>query len=609
MKTPNLEVLRGLLVSVHKDCVARVNPEILRSRAYRRDRKYLASANLTELLVELPTIGKAFDRSLCKGEEKTFSYANCGLPHPVPENRFSYFLDGVARGEAECVRAFRQVHLLYAKLECESDPTDAINAFVDRQSSLPESLARTPCLRIARDLVGRILSNLNWEEIIPRHGPGATSTGEKPWEKFTFKRIYRDMQDYYPADRYFFLDWDHLSDRYDEDGLFSIATRKDGKQRKVRFTELDSSHCTLVAVPKDFRGPRIIAMEALEKQWIQQGQRRALVRRLEQHGLTRGYVNFTDQSVNRRLALESSSSEEFSTLDLKDASDRVSLALCSALIEPPSIDYLKASRSVAVKTPSGDLVQLRSFSPMGSGICFPLESLIFYALSLSAVHLARKPKTLFPSYKDWKRDLGLVYVYGDDLIVRSDFASEVIEQLESVGLVVNKDKCCCTGRFRESCGCDAYAGQDVTPVRIKHLPDRLLQSSYPSSVSYLNRFRHDRMMNSFDYLLEVFEKEFHTVPFLTCHDDPCGIFTTSFTEAVDWNNSHFRTRNNKRLQRVEWRVTEVSPVVRTLANDGWSQFLRVMTAFPYGIPSDWSMDDDEWSLPRALHYNQRWRTL
>lgn len=596
LKTTILEALRNLIVSVHKDLVTAVDPGILRSRAYQRDRRYLATASELELLQELPKVGKAFDRSLCAAQEKDFSRADCGLQSPVPESRFKYFLDGVHAGSTECIRAFRQIHLLYAKYECSVAADDAILAFIARQQELPESLPRTPLIIVARDLISEILKDLDWSDIIPRHGPGAVATGEKPWEKMDFKRIYLDQDGLYPVDQYFFMNVHHLSEKLGSEGLES-------------FTVLPESHCTLVAVPKDFRGPRIIAMEPLEKQWLQQGQRRVLVRRLETHPLSRGYVNFTSQDVNRRLALRSSMDSTFATLDLKDASDRVSLALCSSLISEPSISYLKATRSVAVRLPTGSAVPLRSFSPMGSAVCFPLESLIFYALSLSAVYLARRPRHLYPTRKDWVQVLGSVYVYGDDLVVDSSHAMAVIEALSSVGLVVNRDKCCLAGHFRESCGLDAYDGGCVAPVRVKHLPDRRVPSSFPSAVSYLNEFRARRMMNSYDELMKLIAKSFGTVPYLTCHSDPCGVFTTSFTEAVSWNNFHFRSRFNRQLQTMEWKVTEMSPRFKRLAVEGWSQYLRIMTAFPNGTPHDWSNDDDEWSIPHALTRNQRWRTL
>jgi hypothetical protein len=149
LKTSTLEALRSLALAVHRDLSVSVDPGILRSRAYARDRKYLASATELELLQELPIVGKSFDRSLCLGQESNWRAADDVTLPPVPESRFSYFLDGARAGSAECVRAFRQIHLLYAKYECSTDADEAILAFVSRQNELPESLPRTPLLRCA----------------------------------------------------------------------------------------------------------------------------------------------------------------------------------------------------------------------------------------------------------------------------------------------------------------------------------------------------------------------------------------------------------------------------------------------------------------------------
>lgn len=578
-----------------RDVVTALAPGILRSRAYARDVKFLATASELELLQELPVVGKTLDRFLCEGRESDFGVADSGTLTPVQACRFPYLLDGVRQHDADAIRAFRQVHHLYAKLELGVDSDEAIISFIERQNSLPASLPRTPLVRVARHVADRILSNLDWKDIIPRHGPGALATGEKPWEKMHFKRRFLDMDTLYPFDEYFFLNVSHLSDCLTSEGILC--------------DDIEASHCKLVAVPKDFRGPRIIAMEALEKQWIQQGQRRVLVRRLESHSLTRGYVNFASQDVNRRLALRSSQDGNYATLDLKDASDRVSVALVDSIIGSPANEYLHASRSRTVLLPGGSEIPLRSFSPMGSAVCFPLESLIFYALSLSAVYLNSSPTSLWPSDRELKKLLGTVYVYGDDLVVRHDHAMAVIDALTSVGLVVNSGKCCIAGRFRESCGVDAYNGQEIQPVRIKHLPSRSTPSSFPSSCSYLNMFRQRRMMNSHDFLLKEVMNTFGTVPYLTCHSDPCGIFTTSLTEAVMWNNSYFKSRFNRQLYRQEWLVTQVTPRFFKCAIPGWSQLLRIATTYPFGRPDDWSKDDDEWSIPHALTRNQRWRSL
>jgi hypothetical protein len=60
-----------------------------------------------------------------------------------------------------------------------------------------------------------------------------------------------------------------------------------------------------------------------------------------------------------------------------------------------------------------------------------------------------------------------VFVYGDDLIVPHGSFPLLRDSFEPYGLRFSPTKCCISGKFRESCGLDAYAGVDVTPVRLR----------------------------------------------------------------------------------------------------------------------------------------------
>lgn len=148
------------------------------------------------------------------------------------------------------------------------------------------------------------------------------------------------------------------------------------------------------------------------------------------------------------------------TLDLKDASDRVSICLVKALFGRTALlQYLMASRSSATKLPTGDVITMKKFAPMGSALCFPVEALVFWALSVASLHLHTGLKLA--------RALTCVKVYGDDIITTAESCADVISTLERYHLMVNRSKCCIAGSFRESCGMDAYRGVDVTPIKIR----------------------------------------------------------------------------------------------------------------------------------------------
>lgn len=128
--------------------------------------------------------------------------------------------------------------------------------------------------------------------------------------------------------------------------------------------------------------------------------------------------------------------------------------------------------------PDGEEIPLTKFAPMGSACCFPVEALVFWALSNVAQsdHVEDKAfKRLFYSYSSQSSGLGLtageptrISVFGDDIIVRVEQVDRTVALLEAVGLKVNASKSFTKGPFRESCGGDYLAGSDVAPVRVKH---------------------------------------------------------------------------------------------------------------------------------------------
>lgn len=245
-----------------------------------------------------------------------------------------------------------------------------------------------------------------------------------------------------------------------------------GSPRAIDKHENDTAdHAEVLFVPKDSRGPRVIAREPLHVLKTQMAYFDFMVDALERQSKKR--INFRDQEVNRRLAHEASIDGGLATLDLKEASDRVSYSLCLKLFRNiPSIRwFLLNARTNCAKLPSGKLVALRKLSGMGSGLTFPTMALIIH----SAICVGVKEK-----YSRTIEEIrSAVYVYGDDVLVPREWAVIAINSLERVGLLVNQQKSFYRSRlrkpgqstsrscFRESCGGDYFAGVDVTPIRIK----------------------------------------------------------------------------------------------------------------------------------------------
>jgi hypothetical protein len=103
---------------------------------------------------------------------------------------------------------------------------------------------------------------------------------------------------------------------------------------------------------------------------------------------------------------------------------------------------------------------------MGSALCFPFEAMVFTTIIFVAIgrELSRPvDRSLIREFR------GKVRVYGDDIVIPVDMMSCVSKTLEAFGLKVNLGKSFGTGRFRESCGGDYYAGVRITPVRMRSL--------------------------------------------------------------------------------------------------------------------------------------------
>jgi hypothetical protein len=227
----------------------------------------------------------------------------------------------------------------------------------------------------------------------------------------------------------------------------------------------------VVTVPKTLKTPRIIAIEPLCMQYTQQSLLQPMVKSIESDPMSAGHVNFTDQSINQRLAQEGSKSGKYATIDLSEASDRVSLNLASLMFEscPEVWDAILSCRSSRAELPDGRVLDLQKFASMGSALCFPVESMVFYTIAiLAGLQSASLPVTS----RNVRKVLRDIYVYGDDIIIPVDQVETTIALLESFNLKVNSHKSFWIGKFRESCGVDAYDGVNVTPVYVRRLPPR-----------------------------------------------------------------------------------------------------------------------------------------
>lgn len=181
-----------------------------------------------------------------------------------------------------------------------------------------------------------------------------------------------------------------------------------------------------------------------------------------QHSLLRRGVDLKNQLLNQELAKEGSLYGRIATLDLKSASDLIAIELVAHLLPIDWFSVLNAWRVGKLIVPwSERAIKLEQFSSMGNGFTFPLESLIFWALSHAAVEISCSKDDEFRR----------ATVYGDDIIVPTSSALLVREVLSCAGFLVNTQKSYWTGPFRESCGADFLFGIDIRPIYVKRKLD------------------------------------------------------------------------------------------------------------------------------------------
>jgi len=221
-----------------------------------------------------------------------------------------------------------------------------------------------------------------------------------------------------------------------------------------------TSRCAeVVFVPKSMKTKRVISKEPATLQYFQQGLSGELDRHFRSNPELSAHIDLHDQERQRNLALYASRTKEFATVDLSAASDTVSCDLVESVFrDTPIYDLLWALRSTTVRLPSGTQMGIAKYAPMGSALCFPIESLIFACICECTVrYVYHTTGELFSQY----------LVYGDDIIIPDPCLEDLVTNLRLCGFRVNEDKSYGGSmRFRESCGMDAYDGVCVTPMRI-----------------------------------------------------------------------------------------------------------------------------------------------
>lgn len=423
------------------------------------------------LTITLPAFGRDFERALDQGAVshdlfQGFSWTG-GLPRFLGGFLGLVFdrRTGVLRSDADpsTIQAIRQITLLFAKILLPaSQPRQeaALSQYLDTEAEVrrfSRDVAEEDLLRFSRGartlflpLLARVERDV-WENYtIPRHGPGSTADRISGNQKFVPRTWHERLEPLFPMGEYVIPNWRYWKDLQ---GIELLAPE-------------DEPPVKVVLVPKTLKTPRVIAMEPVCMMYTQQSLMNSLVGSIERDDILSNFLGFSDRVPNQDMAQEGSLLGNLATLDLSEASDRVANVLVERLFSstPFLRDCVQACRSTRANV-RGEVYDLAKFASMGSALTFPVEEMVF----LTTVYLAMEAQAghRLSLRQFYRAAVGRVRVYGDDIVVPVDLVPFVLEELDRYGFRVNRNKSFWKGSFRESCGGDFYAGEDVSIVRVR----------------------------------------------------------------------------------------------------------------------------------------------
>ena len=485
------------------------------------------------LMITLPSFASDLERALETGEVDSNLFAGFrrsgGLPVFLSGFLRRIFSDGVLMDDActDSIIAVRQLCYLAKKIEVE--PTlQRVNSALDSFVLCEDDLKRRDSEWTADDLrefsrmsallFGDIFDEVNnlveTFQLLPKHGPGATADYLKGNQKWTFPEWTERMEPVLPYVEYGVPNYRH----FDPDSVTILPV---AQERPVRVT----------AVPKTRKTPRLIAIEPTCMQYMQQAFLKAFSSRLDRGGVTPStcsFVGLHSQLPNQELARRGSIDGSLATLDLSEASDRVSNQLVIELFRPwPGLsEGIQACRSRTADLGNGKVLRLSKFASMGSAVCFPIEAMVFTTLVFLGIQDAESRRL---QHRDFVKFRGKVRVFGDDIIIPTHYANFVIQRLEAFGLKVNTSKSFWNGSFRESCGGDYFKGERVTPLRLKKLPPKTKRdvSELQNWVEFSNSLHFAGYWQAARYVADVVSDVLGNLPVVRSSSDALAL--KSFT--------------------------------------------------------------------------------
>jgi hypothetical protein len=467
---------------------------------------------LSFLTITLPNLGKFIQKWIDQGkvgiDSTHFAVGRGGLPRFLGGflNRVFDPDSGMLLDEPsiDAIFALRQLTLSFAKIslpcsdvrhmramdkyiECEKEVRQFDSNIKERDLNEFEEMSNM----LFEKAFSKVDRDVYYDRLLPKHGPGAVADGLTSNGKYQNSSWTRRLSEVFLLDRYL------IPNHHFVDDLDGIDLLEPGAEIPVR----------VISVPKTLKTPRIIAIEPTCMQYTQQALLRSFLEAFYRDELLCQLIGFDDQIPNQELARQGSVDCRTATLDLSDASDRVSNQLVVRMMRrwPYLQKAVQASRSRRADVPGHGVIRLAKFASMGSALCFPIEAFVFTTLIFLGIQKSlNRPLTK----KDVKLFLGSVRVYGDDLIVPVEHVHTIVQTLEHFGARVGLDKSFWTGKFRESCGKEYLNGHDVSITRVRQaLPYTMADATgVISTVSLRNQLYYAGFAGSVEWLDKLLKK-------------------------------------------------------------------------------------------------------
>lgn len=590
MKDSNslVAIVEEVLIAIISDC-SKAFPNLNFERDCLRLRALMTNRGLGFATLDLPSL----DKVLLKGLETGLLHLNGPLTSRVSKKcKVPKFLSGLWLSIFDCngclrddpsesaIFFLRQISCFGKKLvqRCPDDViTTALGAFYETDESLRpvelwwfdwegtlgnpsrlsflDSLADYPCslsdtdseqllsdlrrLERVADIISCTLGSYDpysftgeghksdWRDtrssIAFKHGPGAVADQSRLSSKYSFVNWPSILQESFPFDAF---------------GSYSFDVS--------RMPDSEMTVSKIIDVPKTADKPRLIASEPNCHQWTQQITRHWLDSRLTDTWIG-SFIDLHDQYKSQILVRKCSLDRSLCTVDLSDASDRLSAWAVLRFFRKNTtlLQFLRAHRTTSTMDTRGIRRKpylMNKFATQGTAVTFPIQSLVFLACAIAVSDDSENLKT-----GRIRKLIGSVRTYGDDILMPSRGYERLCNLLEYLQLKVNKEKSFHSGYFRESCGMDCYRGHDVTPCKPK-----LLSPSGPESYLSLVDTCNNLWLKGCWTASSVLEKLTLWKLKVPIKSIDSGVF--GLVSFVGEDESHLLTRWNHSLHRQEYRA-------------------------------------------------------